>query len=109
VGRHGAPSHIRPSDLEVLRTLMEPEERVECVAARDGSLEYSVAVEPHGVTLLEVSCERQRPALAPQFAPRPTRSGSAEAVACGQSCQTVFMFVNSRMPVGRAPARSPSA
>jgi xylan 1,4-beta-xylosidase len=65
----GAPSHIRPSDLEVLRTLMEPEERVECVAARDGSLEYSVAVEPHGVTLLEVSCERQRPALAPQFAP----------------------------------------
>ncbi len=52
----GAPSHIRPADLEVLRARMEPEERTECVPAHDGPFEYSVAVEPHGVTLIELSC-----------------------------------------------------
>jgi beta-xylosidase len=57
----GAPSHLRQSDLDVLKALMEPEERVETVEARDGSLDYSVVVEPHGVTLLELSCELSNP------------------------------------------------
>jgi xylan 1,4-beta-xylosidase len=52
-----APAHIMPADLEVLKSLMEPEVRFECVEVRGGSLECSVAVEPHGVTLLEVSSE----------------------------------------------------
>jgi hypothetical protein len=41
--------------VEQLEALMEPLERVERVAVRDGMLEYSVSVEPHGVTLIEVS------------------------------------------------------
>jgi xylan 1,4-beta-xylosidase len=51
----GAPSHLRPPLVEQLEALMEPLERVERVAVRDGMLEYSVSVEPHGVTLIEVS------------------------------------------------------
>jgi len=52
-----APTHIRLADLEVLKSFMEPEVRAECIEAHDGLLEYPVSVEPHGVTLLEVSRE----------------------------------------------------
>ncbi|MGA3221756.1 MAG: beta-xylosidase [Acidimicrobiales bacterium] len=61
----GAPSHIRPADLEVLRARMEPEQRSECLTASGGRLEYSAAVEPHGVTLLEFSAGARPPAPVP--------------------------------------------
>ncbi len=68
----GAPSHIRPCDLEVLKGRMEPEVEVECVASRDGTLEYPLAVEPHGVTLVEVSSAPKR--LVPDLDSAPARA-----------------------------------
>jgi xylan 1,4-beta-xylosidase len=51
----GAPLHILPADLEVLRRRMELDVTVERVAAAGGCLEWSTCVEPFGVTLVEIS------------------------------------------------------
>jgi hypothetical protein len=51
---------------------MEPEVEVECVASRDGTLEYPLAVEPHGVTLVEVSSAPKR--LVPDLDSAPARA-----------------------------------
>jgi xylan 1,4-beta-xylosidase len=51
----GAPEHILPADLEVLRRRMELDVRVERVAAANRTLEWATTVQPFGVTLLEIS------------------------------------------------------
>ncbi len=51
----GAPQHILPADLEVLRRRMELDVTVERIATPDGSLEWATTVQPFGVTLLEIS------------------------------------------------------
>jgi xylan 1,4-beta-xylosidase len=53
----GAPQHILPADLEVLRRRMELDVSVQRVAAPANALEWTVAVEPFGVTLLEIRSE----------------------------------------------------
>ena len=51
----GAPQHILPTDLEVLRRQMELDVAVERISTPDGSLEWAATVLPFGVTLLEIS------------------------------------------------------
>ena len=51
----GAPQHILPADLEVLRRRMELDVAVERIATPDGSLEWATTVQPFGVTLLEIT------------------------------------------------------
>jgi xylan 1,4-beta-xylosidase len=51
----GAPQHILPADLEVLRRRMELDVTVERISTPDGSLEWATSVPPFGVTLLEIS------------------------------------------------------
>jgi len=51
----GAPNHILPADLEVLRRKMELDVTAERVATAGGSLEWTTAVEPFGVTLVEIT------------------------------------------------------
>ena len=51
----GAPPHILPADLEVLRRRMELDVAVERIATPDGSLEWATTVQPFGVTLLEIA------------------------------------------------------
>ncbi len=53
----GAPSHIRPADLAALKAAMEPEISVQRTRPHDGILVLPCMVEPHGVTLLEISKE----------------------------------------------------
>ena len=53
----GAPNHILPADLAVLRRRMELDLSVERIAAPGGSLEWSTTVQPFGVTLLEITPE----------------------------------------------------
>ena len=53
----GAPHHILPADLEVLRRRMELDVSVQRVATPANTLEWSVAVQPFGVTLLEIRSE----------------------------------------------------
>jgi xylan 1,4-beta-xylosidase len=53
----GAPVHIRPDDLAVLRSRMEPELTVERLATAGGLFEWTATVEPFGVTLLEIRAE----------------------------------------------------
>ena len=53
----GAPVHLRPADLEVLRRRMELEVSVDRLSAAGGYAEWSTSVEPFGVTLLEISAE----------------------------------------------------
>ncbi len=53
----GAPEHIRPADLKALRRVMEPSVSVQRLNVHGGILDWSCTVEPHGVTLLEVSRE----------------------------------------------------
>jgi xylan 1,4-beta-xylosidase len=50
----GAPQHILPADLEVLRRQMELDVAVERIATQEGSLEWATIVQPFGVTLLEI-------------------------------------------------------
>ena len=50
----GAPHHILPADLEVLRRRMELDVSVQRVATLANTLEWTVVVEPFGVTLLEI-------------------------------------------------------
>ncbi len=50
----GAPQHILPADLEVLRRRMELDVAVERIATPDGSLEWAATVQPFGVTLVEI-------------------------------------------------------
>jgi len=50
----GAPQHILPADLEVLRRRMELEVAVERIATPDGSLAWATTVQPFGVTLVEI-------------------------------------------------------
>jgi xylan 1,4-beta-xylosidase len=50
----GAPDHILPADLVVLRRHMELDVSVQRVAAPNYTLDYSVTVQPFGVTLLEI-------------------------------------------------------
>jgi hypothetical protein len=50
----GAPQHILPADLEVLRRRMELDVAVERISTPDGSLAWSAVVQPFGVTLLEI-------------------------------------------------------
>lgn len=50
----GAPQHILPADLEVLRRRMELDVAVQRVATPSGRLEWPVVVQPFGVTLLEI-------------------------------------------------------
>ena len=51
----GAPQHILPADLEVLRRHMELDVAVERISTPGGSLEWATRVAPFGVTLLEIS------------------------------------------------------
>ncbi len=53
----GAPQHILPADLDVLRRKMELDVVVERIATPDGRLDWSTTVQPFGVTLLEISHE----------------------------------------------------
>ena len=53
----GAPQHILPADLEVLRQRMELDVSVRRVATPANTLEWTVAVQPFGVTLLEIHSE----------------------------------------------------
>jgi xylan 1,4-beta-xylosidase len=53
----GAPQHILPADLEVLRRRMELDASVQRVATPANTLEWTVAVQPFGVTLLEIRSE----------------------------------------------------
>jgi len=53
----GAPQHIIPADLEVLRRRMELDVSVQRVATPTNTLEWTVAVQPFGVTLLEIRSE----------------------------------------------------
>jgi xylan 1,4-beta-xylosidase len=53
----GAPQHILPADLEVLRRRMELDVSVQRVATPANKLEWTVAVQPFGVTLLEIRSE----------------------------------------------------
>jgi xylan 1,4-beta-xylosidase len=50
----GAPQHILPADLEVLRRQMELDVMVERIATPDGCLEWATTVQPFGVTLVEI-------------------------------------------------------
>ncbi len=50
----GAPQHILPADLEVLRRRMELDVAVERISTPDGTLDWSAVVQPFGVTLLEI-------------------------------------------------------
>ena len=50
----GAPRHILPVDLEVLRRRMELDVAVERIATPDGSLAWATTVQPFGVTLVEI-------------------------------------------------------
>ncbi len=51
----GAPQHILPADLEVLRRRMELDVAVERAATPEGRLEWAATVKPFGVTLVEIS------------------------------------------------------
>jgi beta-xylosidase len=53
----GAPQHILPADLEVLRRRMELDVSVQRVATPANTLEWTIAVQPFGVTLLEIRSE----------------------------------------------------
>lgn len=53
----GAPTHIRPADLEVLRRRMETETSVQRRSVGQNGLEWSESVQPFGVTLLEITME----------------------------------------------------
>ena len=50
----GAPHHILPADLEVLRRKMELDVTAHRIATLGGSLEWATIVEPFGVTLVEI-------------------------------------------------------
>jgi len=51
----GAPRHILPADLEVLRRQMELDVTVKRIANTGNYLEYATTVEPFGVTLVEIN------------------------------------------------------
>jgi xylan 1,4-beta-xylosidase len=51
----GAPQHILPADLEVLRRRMELDVAVERISTPAGYLEWTTTVPPFGVTLLVIS------------------------------------------------------
>jgi xylan 1,4-beta-xylosidase len=51
----GAPNHILPADLDVLRWRMELDVAVERIATSDGCLEWAANIQPFGVTLVEIS------------------------------------------------------
>lgn len=51
----GAPEHIRREDLAVLRQKMELDVTVERLAASSDPLTLTCAVQPHGITLLDIS------------------------------------------------------
>ena len=51
----GAPNHILPADLEVLRRQMELDVTAHRIATSGGSLKWTTIVEPFGVTLVEIS------------------------------------------------------
>lgn len=53
----GAPQHILPTDLEVLRRRMELDVSVQRVVAPENTLEWIITVQPFGVTLLEICSE----------------------------------------------------
>jgi xylan 1,4-beta-xylosidase len=53
----GAPLHILPADLDVLRRQMELDMSVQRVATPENTLEWTVAVQPFGVTMLEIRTE----------------------------------------------------
>jgi beta-xylosidase len=50
----GAPQHILPADLDVLRRRMELDVSVERIAAPDGRLDWATTVQPFGVSILEI-------------------------------------------------------
>jgi xylan 1,4-beta-xylosidase len=51
----GAPQHILPADLEVLRRRMELDVTAERISTPGGNLRWATSVSPFGVTLLEIS------------------------------------------------------
>jgi xylan 1,4-beta-xylosidase len=51
----GAPHHILPADLKVLRRQMELDVTAERIATPGGSLEWATSVQPFGVTLVEIN------------------------------------------------------
>lgn len=53
----GRPAHLSREDVEVLRSRAEPATAVERVGVGEGGLRRRVAVQPHGVVLVEVSAE----------------------------------------------------
>jgi len=53
----GAPQHILHADLEVLRRRMELDVSVQRVTTPANTLEWTVAVQPFGVSLLEICSE----------------------------------------------------
>jgi beta-xylosidase len=50
----GAPLHILPADLDVLRRHMELDVAVQRLATPESTLEWTVTVQPFGVTMLEI-------------------------------------------------------
>ncbi len=55
----GSPAHILPTDLAVLRRRMELDVRAERIPAPDGTARVSVTVEPFGVSLIEITAEKE--------------------------------------------------
>jgi xylan 1,4-beta-xylosidase len=53
----GAPGHILPSDLAVLRRRMELDVSAQRLAVPDHRLEWSTTVQPFGVSLLEIKAD----------------------------------------------------
>jgi xylan 1,4-beta-xylosidase len=51
----GAPAHILPADLEVLRRQMELDVSAQRIAAPNHTLEFATTIQPFGVTLLEIN------------------------------------------------------
>jgi len=53
----GAPRHILPADLEVLRNRMELDVSVKRVSTSGNTIEWTVTVPPFGVTLVEINSD----------------------------------------------------
>jgi xylan 1,4-beta-xylosidase len=54
--RMGAPEHILPADLVVLRKQMELDVSVSRITTSNNLLQWSTSVQPFGVTMLEINC-----------------------------------------------------
>jgi xylan 1,4-beta-xylosidase len=53
----GSPAHIRREDLAILRQKMELDSTVQYISVSSDPLTWTCTVQPHGVTLLDISAE----------------------------------------------------